>query len=45
MTNSDQVAAIQGNIKLPQGLTFATNDKGKPIVVGNEERADDFTLS
>ena len=45
MTNDNTVAAIQGNIKLPNGLTFVTNSKGKPIVVGNEARAEDYTLS
>ena len=45
MTNANTVAAIQGNIKLPEGLTFATKSNGRLDVKNNDSRAEDFTLS
>ena len=45
MTNANTVAAIQGNIKLPEGLTFVTKSNGRLDVKNNNSRAEDFTLS
>ena len=45
MTNANTVAAIQGNIKLPEGLTFVTKSNGRLDVKNNDSRAEDFTLS
>ena len=45
MTNANTVAAIQGNIKLPEGLTFVTKSNGRIDVKNNDSRAEDFTLS
>ena len=45
MTNANTVTAVEGNIKLPAGISFVTNAKGKPVVEGNEERAEDYNLS
>jgi len=45
MTNSNTVSAVQGNIKLPEGLSFVTKSNGRPDVKGDDDRAEDFTLS
>ncbi len=45
MTNSDVVAAIQGNMKLPEGLSFVIKNNGRLDVKNIDERAEDFTLS
>ena len=45
MTNSNIVAAVQGNIKLPEGLSFVTKSNGRLDVKNIDERSEDFTLS
>lgn len=45
LDNTNEVKAVQGNIKLPEGLTFATKSNGRLAVTNNEQRAEDFTLS
>ena len=45
LANNDEVRAVQGNIKLPEGLSFATKASGKPDVQNLDERSEDFTLS
>ena len=45
MTNANTVSAIQGNIKLPAGLSFVTKSNGRPDVANLNDRAEDFTLS
>ncbi len=45
MTNVNIVSAVQGNIKLPAGLSFVTKSNGRPDTKGNDNRAEDFTLS
>ena len=45
MTNADEVKAVQGNIKLPKGLSFVKKGNGRLDVSNNNARAEDFTLS
>lgn len=45
MTNANEVRAVQGNIKLPEGLKFVTKSNGKLDVKNLDERSEDFTLS
>ena len=45
MTNAGMVAASQGNIKLPAGLSFVTKSNGRPDVKNIDTRSEDFTLS
>lgn len=45
MTNANVVKAIQGNIKLPAGLSFVTKSNGKVNASNIDDRAEDFTLS
>lgn len=45
MTNANTVAAIQGNIRLPKGLSFVTKSNGKVDVKNIDARSEDFTLS
>lgn len=45
LSNANEVKAVQGNIKLPAGLTFVTKSNGRPDVKNLDERSEDFTLS
>ena len=45
MTNANAVAAAQGNIKLPAGLSFVTKANGKVDAKNINARSEDFTLS
>ena len=45
MSNANEVKAIQGNIKLPAGLSFVTKSNGKVDAKNIDDRAEDFTLS
>lgn len=45
MTNANNVSATQGNIKLPQGISFVLNSKGKVDAKNIDARSEDFTLS
>lgn len=45
LTNSDVVAAVQGNIKLPEGLSFVMKNDVRVDVSNIDSRAEDFTLS
>lgn len=45
MTNDNTVAGIQGNIKLPNGLSFVKKSNGKVDAANVNSRAEDFTLS
>ena len=45
MTNVDGVTASQGNIKLPEGLSFVTKSNGKVDAKNIDSRSEDFTLS
>ncbi len=45
MTNANIVAGVQGNIKLPAGLSFVKKSNGRLDVSNNNDRAEDFTLS
>jgi hypothetical protein len=45
MTNANNVSAAQGNIKLPQGISFVLNSKGKVDAKNIDARSEDFTLS
>lgn len=45
LTNANNVAGVQGNIKLPAGLSFVTDGDGQPVVKNAESRSNDFTLS
>lgn len=45
LANDNEVRAVQGNIKLPAGFSFATKASGKPDVKNLDERCEDFTLS
>ena len=45
MTNTNTVAGIQGNIKLPEGLSFVMKSNGRVDAANVNSRAEDFTLS
>ena len=45
LTNTGTVAAAQGNIKLPEGLSFVTKGNGRPDVRNVDSRSEDYTLS
>ena len=45
MDNANEVRAAQGNIKLPEGVSFVTKDNGRLDVSNLNERSEDFTLS
>lgn len=45
LTNSNVVAAAQGNIKLPEGLSFVMKNDVRVDVSNVDLRAEDFTLS
>jgi len=45
LTNSNEAKAIQGNIKLPAGLSFVTKSNGRLDVKNIDSRSEDFTLS
>jgi len=45
LNNQNEVKAVQGNLKLPAGLTFATKNNGRLDVKNNDSRSEDFTLS
>ena len=45
MTNTNEAKAIQGNIKLPAGLSFVTKSNGRLDVKNVDSRSEDFTLS
>ena len=45
MNNANEVRAIQGNVKLPEGLSFVTKSNGRLDVKNNNDRSEDFTLS
>ena len=45
MSNSHEVRAVQGNIKLPDGFSFVTKDNGRLDVSNINSRSEDFTLS
>lgn len=45
MTNANEVSAIQGNIKLTEGLSFVTKTNGKVDAKNIDDRSEDFTLS
>lgn len=45
LSNTKEVKAVQGNIKLPEGLTFVTKSNGRLDVKNLNERSEDFTLS
>ena len=44
MTNTGTVAATQGNIRLPAGLSFVTKSNDKADVRNIDDRSEDFTL-
>ena len=45
LTNAKEVKAVQGNIKLPSGLSFVTKSNGRLDVSNVNSRSEDFTLS
>jgi hypothetical protein len=45
MKNSGTVAAAQGNIKLPEGLSFVTKSNGRVDASNVDTRAEGYTLS
>lgn len=45
MTNANEVRGVQGNIKLPAGLSFVKKDNGKVDAKNINARSEDFTLS
>ena len=45
LTNANTVAAIQGKIKLPAGLSFVKKANGKVDANNIDSRSEDFTLS
>lgn len=45
LTNTGTVAAAQGNIKLPEGLSFVMKSNGRVDVSNIDSRAEGFTLS
>ncbi len=45
LTNSNEVRAVQGNIKLPAGLSFVNKSNGWADTTNINDRSEDFTLS
>jgi Ca2+-binding EF-hand superfamily protein len=45
LTNTSEVSAVQGNIKLPEGVSFVTKANGRLDVSNIDGRSEDFTLS
>jgi hypothetical protein len=45
LTNAYEVAGVNGNIKLPEGLSFVMKKKDKLDAKSIDDRAEDFTLS
>lgn len=45
MKNANEVKAVQGNIKLPEGISFVTKSNGRLDVANLNDRSEDFTLS
>ena len=45
MDNASEVRAVQGNIRLPEGVSFVTKSNGRLDVTNLDERSEDFTLS
>lgn len=45
LTNDNTVSAAQGNIKLPEGLSFVTKSNGRVDATNINDRSEDFTLS
>ncbi len=45
LTNGNAVAAVQGNVKLPEGVSFVTKSNGRLDVKNIDSRSEDFTLS
>ena len=45
MSNTHDVRAVQGNIRLPEGFSFAMKSNGRPDVRNLDGRSEDFTLS
>ena len=45
LTNDNTVSAAQGNIKLPEGLSFVTKSNGRVDAKNINDRSEDFTLS
>ena len=45
LSNTHDVRAVQGNIKLPEGFSFVTKSNGRLDVKNLNERSEDFTLS
>ena len=45
LANDNEVKAVQGNIKLPDGFKFVTKSNGRLDVKNLDERSEDFTLS
>ena len=45
LTNANEAKGVQGNIKLPEGLSFVTKANGKVDAKNIDARAEDFTLS
>lgn len=45
MSNANEVKAIQGNVKLPDGLSFVAKSNGRLDVKNIDDRSEDFTLS
>ena len=45
LKNSNEVKAVQGNIKLPNGFKFGTKSNGRLDVANINQRSEDFTLS
>lgn len=45
LSNMDEVRAVQGNVKLPVGLSFVTRNNNWAVTENLNERSEDFTLS
>lgn len=45
LTNTESIQGLQCNVKLPQGLSFATKASGKIDISNDADRGDGFTLS
>ena len=45
LSNTHDVRAVQGNIKLPDGFSFVTKSNGRLDVKNLNDRSEDFTLS
>jgi hypothetical protein len=45
LTNTESIQGLQCNVKLPQGLSFATKASGKIDISNDANRGDGFTLS